>query len=115
MATWKTAEQLSELYFIGADRLLAYSRRGNLPRTCTEQGVYLFDEEVAACLFRRRSAAGVEAPVSWGVLGEARLGAASPAQTSTEEPCAASARVVRARALRLGRPVPSELARRTGS
>jgi hypothetical protein len=95
MATWKSAAELSRAYLVGAERLLEYSRRGNLPMSLADDGTALFDEEIVCRLFRSRRSAPPVNGQNLGVLGEARLGGAS-----SEPPL--SARDARRRALRLG-------------
>jgi hypothetical protein len=83
MAKWNTAEELSQRYAVGVDRLAAYADRGNLGRRRLADGTLLFDEDMVAVLFRTRLAVAArrdeafmsagETP-SMGVLGVARLG-----------------------------------------
>jgi hypothetical protein len=73
MANWTTASGISRNYSVGVERLLEYSRRGNLPMRKEPDGTLLFDEEIVRCFFRLRSARA-EAPVNnLGVLGQAHL------------------------------------------
>lgn len=110
MATWKTAPELSRRYLVGAERLLDYSRRGNLPMRREADGTPLFDEDIVARLFRLRHALGVPltSGANLGVLGETRLG--TFALPTTE-----SSREARRRALRFAEapraaPVPTRRA-----
>jgi hypothetical protein len=111
MATWKSAAELSRAYLVGADRLLDYSRRGNLPMSLEADGTPLFDEQIVARLFRSRRSVPPVNGQNLGVLGEARLGGSA----SSDPPL--SARDARRRALRLGESgdESAALPRRTGT
>ncbi len=78
MPTWMTAAQIAERYAVGEDRLIAYSRRGNLPFCRTAEGTTLFDERAVARFFRPRGPALVVARGApgphMGLLGVVRLG-----------------------------------------
>jgi hypothetical protein len=114
MARWKTAEELSQDYLVGSARLLAYSRRGNLPMLRGDDGAEQFDEEIVAQLFRRRETPDAASLGNLGVVGEARLG-------NSTLPPAPSVRDARAHAARLsgfqveGALTAAERARRTGT
>ncbi len=111
MATWKTADEISRRFIVGADRLDDYSRRGNLPRSFEADGTVLFDEDMVARFFRPRHAQGVllTSPDHLGVLGETRLGA-------YVLPTTLGARETRRRALRTGQVESvSATLRRTGT
>lgn len=105
MARWKSATELSELYLVGEQRLLAVSRRGNLPMLAVSATEFLYDEDFVARLFPRRDQAMQGASgADWGVLGEARLGV-TPLDVTNER--AARARGARRNALEM--PVDHEL------
>ena len=70
---------------MGAERLLEYSRRGNLPMSRGADGVPVFDEDVVACLFPSRHASAPQTGASLGVLGSSRLGAATASEPSERE------------------------------
>ena len=70
---------------MGAERLLEYSRRGNLPMSRGADGVPVFDEDVVARLFPSRHAAVSQSGASLGVLGSSRLGPANPSEPSERE------------------------------
>jgi hypothetical protein len=78
MPTWMTAAQLAERYAVGEDRLIAYSRRGNLPFRQASGGALVFDEAFVARFFRPRGPLLVVAQAtrgpSLGLLGVVRLG-----------------------------------------
>ncbi|MCU0687049.1 MAG: hypothetical protein MUF34_33190 [Polyangiaceae bacterium] len=102
MPTWMTAAQLADRYAVGEDRLIAYSRRGNLPFRQASGGDLVFDEAFVARFFRPRGPLLVVAQPSrgpsLGLLGVARLGD-KPIQ-SASNPFAAEAK------LRPLRPAP---------
>ena len=105
MPQWKTAEQISALYVVGEERLIAYSRRGNLAMRRRPDGAVLFDEDGVARFFRTRiaAAAALSAPRAnnLGVLGVARLGEAPQANATVAAAAPApSPRADRRRALR---------------
>jgi hypothetical protein len=82
MPNWMTAAQIAERYAVGEDRLVAYSRRGNLPFCRTDEGTTLFDERTVARFFRPRGPALVAAQAvrgpHLGLLGVVRLGDKPP-------------------------------------
>ena len=85
MATWTTASELSGRYLVGPERLLDYSRRGNLPMLRGTDGVPLFDEQVVARLFPARQQRLAPSGANLGVLGSSRLGPANPPEISERE------------------------------
>ncbi|WP_437720406.1 hypothetical protein [Sorangium sp. So ce861] len=93
-----TAEQISARYIVGEQRLLDYSRRGNLAMMRRPDGVLLFDADDVASFFRPR---GQAAP-SMAVLGASRLG--------VEPTASMGAREARRRALRAASASPSAAA-----
>jgi hypothetical protein len=101
MARWRSADELCERYLVGEQRLLAFSRRGNLPMLQESGQIALFDEDIVARLFRRRDEEPASSEGGWGSLGSARLGFkdASPVP---------SARLTRTRALRRGEQTETE-------
>ena len=102
MARWRSADELCERYLVGEQRLLAFSRRGNLPMLSQNGQLPLFDEDIVARLFRRRDESDAPAHEGgWGTLGSARLGANAVSAS-------ADVRVTRARAVRRGEHAPSE-------
>jgi hypothetical protein len=81
-----TATDLSRRYLVGPDRLLEYSRRGNLPMSRSADGTILFDEDFVVRLFRSRSAAPAATDAtSLAVLGSSRLGVATAPEISSRE------------------------------
>lgn len=78
MLTFRTAEELTRIYAVSAERLLAYAARGNLSM-CRRDGAVHFDESRVAKLFPRRHGLGIslcpEHPrPGFGTLGRVRLG-----------------------------------------
>lgn len=98
MGNWMTAVELAERYVVGEERLLQYSRRGNLAFKRGPGDLLLFDESAVARFFRPRSGSIVTYRVPrgphLGVLGTGRLGEPGAAKAS-------SGRDGRRRALRL--------------
>lgn len=100
MGNWMTASEISQRFFVGKERLLSYSQRGNLPFRRTANDELLFDGTVVAQIFRPRQASIVSARShqgpSLGVLGLSRIG---------DEPSTVSlsGREARRRALRTSR------------
>lgn len=74
MARWMTGTEVSERYSIGAQRLLEYSRRGDLPCYWTDSGEVMFDADTVALLFVPRSAELRRTGPDLGTLGQLRLG-----------------------------------------
>lgn len=78
MPQWKTADELARTYVVGEQRLLEYSRRGNLPMRSDEHGTAHFDERFVAKFFRTQPGLAVSftAPTGpcLGVLGLSRIG-----------------------------------------
>ncbi|MFZ5893394.1 MAG: hypothetical protein ACOY0T_20200 [Myxococcota bacterium] len=107
MARWRSAVELCERYLVGEQRLLAFSRRGNLPMLQVAGEIALFDEDIVARLFRRRDDAGAPASQGgWGIIGSARLGANDVSPVASE-------RLTRTRALRRGEHAENEPASMT--
>lgn len=98
MPSWMTAEQIAARYTVGEQRLLDYSRRGNLAMMRRPDGVVVFDADDVASFFRPRGVA----VQGMAVLGASRLGVAQPAPLT--EPAPLGAREARRRALRTAAP-----------
>ena len=75
---WMTAQEIAKCFVVGAGRLLAHSRRGDLP---CQRGVYgqlEFDADYAATLFRRRGIVQLQSATNnLGLLGKVQLGGRS--------------------------------------
>lgn len=85
MAKWTTAASISRRFLVGTERLLDYSRRGNLPMRTDPDGTVLYDEEIVQCLFRLRRAAP-DAPVeNLGVLGQSFLNAPERSRVASRQ------------------------------
>jgi hypothetical protein len=114
MANWMTARQISKRFAVGEERLLDYSRRGNLPMRREPDGVTLFDESVVARFFRPRSGAMLQPNgKNLGVLGESRLGI-EPAMTTPAAPGGREARRLALQASRAKSPSVREALKKAG-
>lgn len=76
MPTFRTSEELTLLYAVTAERLVAYAARGNLAMR-RRDGALHFDEANVARLFPRlgESRCAPQPQAGLGTLGRVRLGA----------------------------------------
>ena len=73
MANWLTADELSRLFVVQAETLLAYSARGNLGSRLDVQGQRVFSRRQVETLFSRRGDNGLRVGAALGRLGQVRL------------------------------------------
>lgn len=82
--TWSTAAEITEIFSVGEQKLLQFSRRGNLASRLDATGVRFYSFEGVERLFPRRGSAALlpRSAAHFGTLGGLTLGAAADAENS---------------------------------
>jgi hypothetical protein len=103
MSVWRSAGEIERAFFVSADTLAAYGRRGNLSFRRDPNGAILYEEAAVARLFRSRSgmmsvSAEAAAKPGFGILGATYLGHRPTTQRSGRQD-------IRARAMQAARDI----------